>query len=60
MKIGDKMFVRDGWITASYMVPQGTVVEIGYEKNSTVPMVVLIQWDSFHSGWFHIIALKQQ
>ena len=58
IKVGDKVIVRDNWIEADYMVPPGIVVEIGYHKNSSAPMVYLVQFDNFKSHWFHYIALK--
>jgi hypothetical protein len=58
IKVNDKVMVRDNWIEADYMVPPGTVVEIGYHKNSNHPIVFLVQFDNFKSHWFHTMALK--
>lgn len=60
LKLGDKVFVRDGWIEADWMVPAGEIVAIGYEKNSDEVMVVLLNFENFKSVWFHRIAVKEQ
>lgn len=60
LTVGMKVMIRDNWIEADYMVPPGTIVEIGYHKNTESPLVVLVQFENFKSQWFHTMAIKVQ
>lgn len=61
MKIGDKVFVRDGWITEPYMVPAGEIIYIGYEKNTEFGIIFLLAFKgTFKTHWFHRISLKTE
>lgn len=60
MKIGDKVMIRDAYITADWQIPQGEILEIAYEKNSEIPMVYLIGFELGKSEWFHKFGLKVQ
>lgn len=60
MQISDRYFVRDSWIENDSMLSQGEIVEIGYQKNTEIPVIVLMQFpDSFKTYWFPVIALKK-
>lgn len=61
MKIGDKVYVKDGYLTADWQIPQAEIVAIAYEENSNVPMVYLLSWiDTFQTHWVHRIGIKKE
>ena len=60
MKIGDKVFLRDHWITKDYMIQQAEIIDIGYKRNSVIPFVYLVEFVNGKSQWFYNIALKKE
>lgn len=61
INVGDTCFVRDNYIAWGYMVFQATVLAIGYEKDSSHPMVYLLSFEgSFKHEWVPVIGIKKQ
>ena len=58
MKIGTKVFIREGWITKDYMVYGAEIVDIAYYENSQNPKVYLVNFVNNCQAWFDPIALK--
>ena len=59
MQVGDKVMVRDPWITQDYQVPQAEIVEV---KHDTILLrkSYLIQFDNGITEWFDSWALKTE
>lgn len=60
LEVGAKVFIRDGYIEADWMIPQAEIIDVAYEKDSKIGKVYFIEFNNGKRMWFHTIALKLQ